>query len=255
MIVVEKKNINHIPVIHVVKQEQLLEKMPLIIFLHGFTSSKEKNMHYAYLFAQKGFRVIMPEAKFHGDRDQGLSEKELSFRFWETVIASIDELSVIKEKLDEEGLIDQMRIGVAGTSMGGITTLGSLAKYDWIKVGVSLMGNPSFEKFALWQIKQMENMLGKPILPSEEVEALMGKLRTYDLSLQPEKLNNRPLLFWHGKLDPIVPYQSAYHFYEQIRKNYKGKENRLEFITDEQAGHTVSNTGIVSSVNWFDMHL
>ncbi|WP_102261828.1 esterase [Mesobacillus jeotgali] len=255
MILVEKKRLEHIPVLHIVKQKQFSDRMPLIVFLHGFTSTKERNMHYAYLFAEKGFRVIMPEAKYHGTRSEGLSEAELSFRFWEIVITSIEELSTIKQELVEEGLVDPARIGVAGTSMGGITTLGALAKYEWIKAGVSLMGNPSFEQFALWQLNEMEKRNVQIGLSQEQISSLLNQLKQYDLSLQPEKLNNRPLLFWHGKLDAVVPYQSAYDFYEQNRKNYKRLDGMFEFITDENAGHNVSNAGVEATASWFEKHI
>ena len=255
MILVEKKRLEHIPVLHIVKQKQFSDRMPLIVFLHGFTSTKERNMHYAYLFAEKGFRVIMPEAKYHGTRSEGLSEAELSFRFWEIVITSIEELSTIKQELVEEGLVDPARIGVAGTSMGGITTLGALSKYEWIKAGVSLMGNPSFEQFALWQLNEMEKRNVQMELSQEQISSLLNQLKQYDLSLQPEKLNNRPLLFWHGKLDAVVPYQSAYDFYEQNRKNYKRIDGMFEFITDENAGHNVSNAGVEATASWFEKHI
>ncbi|GAM15687.1 alpha/beta fold hydrolase [Mesobacillus selenatarsenatis] len=255
MILVEKKRIEHIPVLHIVKQKQFSDRMPLIIFLHGFTSTKERNMHYAYLFAEKGFRVIMPEAKYHGNRSEGLSEAELGYHFWDIVIKSIEELSTIKQELVKEGLVDLARIGVAGTSMGGITTLGALAKYEWIKAGVSLMGNPSFEEFALWQMNEMEKRNIQIGLSQEQVSALLNQLKKYDLSLQPEKLNNRPLLFWHGKLDPVVPYQSAYDFYEQNRKSYEGTVGMFEFITDENAGHNVSNAGVEATAKWFEKHI
>ncbi|RSD29362.1 prolyl oligopeptidase family serine peptidase [Mesobacillus subterraneus] len=255
MILVEKKRIKHIPVLHVVKQKQFSEEIPLIIFLHGFTSTKERNMHYAYLFAEKGFRVIMPEAKYHGERNEGLTEMELGFKFWEIVLASIDELSVIKEELVAESLADPNRIGVAGTSMGGITTLGALAKYEWITAGVSLMGNPSFEQFALWQLNEMEKRNVEIGLSKEDITELLNEIKKYDLSLQPEKLNNRPLLFWHGKLDPVVPYKAAYDFYEQNRKSYEGKEGIFGFITDEKAGHNVSNAGVMAAADWFEKHV
>ncbi|MBS8263045.1 esterase [Mesobacillus boroniphilus] len=255
MILVEKKRIQHIPVLHIVKQKQFSDRMPLIVFLHGFTSTKERNMHYAYLIAEKGFRVIMPEAKYHGTRSEGLSETELSYRFWDIVITSIEELSTIKQELVEEGLVDPARIGVAGTSMGGITTLGALARYEWIKAGVSLMGNPSFEDFALWQLNEMEKRNIQIGLSKEQVSDLLNLLKKYDLSLQPEKLNKRPLLFWHGKIDPVVPYQAAYHFYEQNRKSYEGTNGMFEFITDENAGHNVSNAGVEATANWFEKHL
>ncbi|WP_226644656.1 esterase [Mesobacillus subterraneus] len=255
MILVEKKRIQHIPVLHIVKQKQFSDRMPLIVFLHGFTSTKERNMHYAYLLAEKGFRVIMPEAKYHGTRGIGLTENELGFRFWEIVITSIEELSTIKTELVEEGLVDPARIGVAGTSMGGITTLGAMAKYEWIKAGVSLMGNPSYEQFALWQLNEIEKRNVKIGLSQEQISSLLNQLKQYDLSQQPEKLNKRPLLFWHGKLDQVVPYQSAYHFYEQNRKSYEGTEGMFEFITDENAGHNVSNAGVEATANWFEKHI
>lgn len=255
MILVEKKRIKDIPVLHIVKQKQFSDRIPLIIFLHGFTSTKERNMHAAYLFAEKGFRVVMPEAKYHGERAEGFSEMELGFRFWEIVLTSIEELSIIKDNLSEEGLVDPSKIGVAGTSMGAITTIGALAKYDWIKAAVSLMGNPSYEQFALWQLNEMEKRNVELGISKDEISVLLNQLKKYDLSLQPEKLNKRPVLFWHGKLDKVVPYHSAYHFYEQNRKSYEGTEGVFEFITDEKAGHAVSNAGVVAAANWFEKHL
>jgi uncharacterized protein len=255
LILVEKKRIGHIPVLHIVKQKQFSDKMPLIIFLHGFTSTKERNMHYAYLFAEKGFRVVMPEAKYHGERGEGMPERELGFHFWEIVITSIEELATIKDELVGEGLVDPSRIGIAGTSMGGITTLGALAKYEWIKSGVSLMGNPSFEQFALWQLNEMEKRKIQLGLSNDEISALLNQLKKYDLSQQPEKLNKRPLLFWHGKQDTVVPYQAAYHFYEQNRKSYEGTEDMFAFITDENAGHIVSNAGVMAAAEWFGRHV
>lgn len=255
MIVVEKKRLNHIPVLHVVKQNQFSERMPLIIFLHGFTSTKERNMHPAYLFAEKGFRVIMPEAKYHGERSEGLSESQLGFHFWEIVLNSIAEVETFKDVLVGEGLADPDRIGVAGTSMGAITTLGALAKYDWIKAAVSLMGDPSYEQLALWQLNEIEKRNVKLELTKEEVTSLLNELKQYDLTLQPEKLNNRPVLFWHGKLDQVVPYSGAYHFYEQNRLKYEGAEDLFHFITDEKAGHAVSNAGVIAAADWFEKHV
>ncbi|MDQ0415520.1 MULTISPECIES: hypothetical protein [Mesobacillus] len=138
MILVEKKRIQDIPVLQIVKQNRFSARLPLIVFLHGFTSTKERNLHYAYLYAEKGFRVLLPEAKYHGTRSWDLSETELGLRFWEIVMTSIEELSLLKAELEQQGLIDPLKIGVAGTSMGAITTLGAMATYDWIKAGVSL---------------------------------------------------------------------------------------------------------------------
>ena len=53
---------------------------------------------------------------------------------------------MLKKDFEARGLIEDGRIGLAGTSMGGITTFGAIA-YDWVKAGVSLMGSPNYTAF------------------------------------------------------------------------------------------------------------
>ena len=255
MITIEKEEIKKIPVLHIADEKKKDEKLPFIIFVHGFTSKKENNLHYAYLLAEKGFRVLLPEALYHGERNPGLSGHRLEFRFWDIVLQTIDELEILKSTFEEKQLIDSNRIGVVGTSMGGIVTLGALTKYDWIKAATSLMGMPYYEQFALHQINSMKEKGVELPVQEEELAQLMDKLRQLDLSLHHEKLQNRPLLFWHGKQDPVVPYANTYHFYETIKPLYKNEPNKLQFITDESAGHKVSNEGVEKTVKWFEQYI
>ncbi len=82
--------------------------------------------------------------------------------------------------------------------MGGITTLGALTAYDWIKAGVSLMGSPNYVELFQRQIDHIQSQGIEIDVPEEKVQELMERLELRDLSLQPEKLRQRPLLFWHG---------------------------------------------------------
>jgi fermentation-respiration switch protein FrsA (DUF1100 family) len=241
--------------VHIVKQEYFSEKLPVVFFIHGFTSAKEHNLHYAYYLAEKGFRVVLPEALYHGERTIGLNEHQLSVRFWEIVLTTIDELHTIKEYFEAEQLIDSKRIGLAGTSMGGIVTLGALTKYDWIQSAVSLMGMPYYEKFALAQLADLEKQGGMLSISEEELAQLLSTLRGLDLSIQPEKLDQRPLLFWHGKKDTVVPFSYTYEFYHKIKPIYRGAPERLCFISDEHAGHKVSREGVEKTVEWFERYL
>ncbi|MDE1455814.1 esterase, partial [Bacillus paralicheniformis] len=68
-------------------------------------------------------------------------------RFWEIVTNEIKELEVLKNHFEQENLIEKGRIGAAGTSMGGIVTLGALTQYEWITTAVSLMGSPAYVEF------------------------------------------------------------------------------------------------------------
>lgn len=252
MIYVEHIDISGIPVLHLVKRDLSEKALPLVMFIHGFTSAKEHNLHYAYLLAEKGHRVILPDVLYHGEREQGYNESELSLRFWEIVLHTISEISILKDELEQEGLIDASRIGLAGTSMGGIVTLGALSNYKWIKAAVSLMGMPYYEKFAEMQIHHLKQKGVKIPLDETEIAQLFSQIKEYDLSAQPEKLNERPLLFWHGVKDQTVPYAPAHQFFESLRPMYSGCPERLKFITDQKAGHKVSREGLLSTVEWFN---
>lgn len=252
---IEHTHVGEIPLLHVVQEELNTRAIPLIIFVHGFESAVENNLHYAYLLAKKGFRVVLPEAIYHGERQAGLSSLEMNMHFWDIVTKTIDELKVIKEYFERENKIDIERIGVAGTSMGGIVTLGALTQYPWIKAAVSLMGMPYYEKFSQFQLQQLDaSGVNIPISDTDK-ESIFAHLRKYDLSQQPEKLNGRPLLFWHGVKDPTVPYTYTYQFYESIRPLYQDIPEKLQFISDEKAEHKVSREGVLKLVDWFDTYL
>lgn len=255
MILIQNERIESIPVLHLVNQEQQTEKLPLVFFIHGFTSAKENNLHYAYLLAEKGFRVLLPEALYHGERELVLKEQDLYIRFWEIVLTTIHDLNVLKEHYVSQNLIDVDRIGVAGTSMGGIATLGALTQYKWIKAAVSLMGMPAYEEFSRFQLEQIRNHGHRIPFSEEEIDRQLSMLRVYDLSIQPEKLEGRPLLFWHGKKDDFVPYPFAYQFYQNIAEDYNGHPEKLKFITDERAGHKVSQKGVKATIDWFSKFL
>lgn len=255
MIIIENKIIEQIPVLHIVRKKYLDTKLPFVIFVHGFTSAKENNLHYAYHLAEKGFRVVLPEAAYHGERGSNLSKEQLALHFWDIVLQSIDEMDLIKQHFEGNHLIDTNRIGLVGTSMGGIITLGSLTRYDWIKAAVSLMGMPYYEKFALFQINHLKKNGFKIPLSEESIKELFVKLKAVDLSVKPERLEKRPLLFWHGKKDPVVPFTYTYDFYESIKPLYRDHPEKLQFIVDEHSGHKVSREGLIKTVEWFDQYL
>lgn len=255
MIIIEKQVIDSIPVLHVVNESLKGKKVPFIIFVHGFESAKEHNLHYAFLLAEKGFRVVLPEARYHGERDKKLKQSELMFRFWEIIIETIHELNTIKDYYVHLNQVNKDQIGVVGTSMGGIVTLGALTQFDWIKAAVSLMGSPYYVDFAKGQIKHFQTLGVHIPFSEEQLDKQYRALYPYDLSMQSEKLNNRPLMFWHGKKDHTVPYEPTYHFYKAIKDDYKNNPERLFFFTDNKAGHKVSREGLLKTVDWFEKWL
>ncbi|WP_316571106.1 alpha/beta fold hydrolase [Neobacillus sp. YIM B06451] len=254
MVVIRKESVNSIPVLEVVQEKKLVEKLPLAIFVHGFTSAKENNLHIAYLLAERGFRAVLPDAPFHGERDEGLGEEELSGRFWDIVIKTIHEVNTIKDFYVAGGLASPGEIGLAGTSMGGIVTLGALTQYDWIGAAVSLMGSPSYRDMACWQVDELRKRGYQLPFTDEELAQRIDALGPYDLSLQPEKVDGRPLLFWHGEADTVVPHRYAWEFYEKLLKE-SGGAAEIAFVSEKLSGHKVTRKGTYALVDWFAEHL
>ncbi|HZH59421.1 MAG TPA: prolyl oligopeptidase family serine peptidase [Metabacillus sp.] len=255
MIIVEKLHIEGIPTLHVVKESLRDIKTPFVMFIHGFTSAKENNLHFAYYLAEKGFRVALPECLYHGERSQQHTKRELSFRFWKIVLNEISEVNKIKEYFEQKQWIDSNRIGLAGTSMGGITTLGSLTQYDWIKAAVSLMGSPCYIELLKRQLDALKQSGVEIPLSHEEIEEQLSLLEPFDLSLHKEKLHHRPLLFWHGERDQVVPFAPTYQFYKDIIPMYENEPEKLRFIVDQLADHKVSREGVLALVEWFEKYL
>lgn len=246
---------NPIPLLHIVDEQQESSKMPVVIFFHGFTSAKEHNLHYAFNLAKKGMRVLLPEAHLHGVRSESLDEVQLSVRFWEIVLTSIEEAGILHQQLIEKGLLQSGRIAFSGTSMGGITTLGCLAAYPWIQSAAVMMGTPGYVKLAKGQMKQFENKGFKLPMKDEDVKNLLTTLAEFDLTLHPEQLNDRPVFFWHGMNDTMVPFEPTHHFYNAVKEKYSEHPEDFEFMVDEHAGHAVSRPGMLRAVDFLADHL
>ena len=161
------ENWGDIPVLHISK-ENFTNNAPVVFFLHGFESAKEHNLHYAYQLVNKGCRVIMPDAHLHGDRDIELDQIQISLRFWEIVLTSIEELGKLKNVLKERGYDNGQKIAVSGTSMGGITTLGCLTAYPWIDAAAIMMGTPGYVILAKDQMTLVEQRGFKIPMNEEE---------------------------------------------------------------------------------------
>ncbi|SIT68930.1 prolyl oligopeptidase family serine peptidase [Edaphobacillus lindanitolerans] len=242
-----------IPLLHVYPEDGG-ESAPVAMFLHGFTSAKEHNLHYAYNLAKRGIRVLLPEAHLHGVREEGLDEVQLSLRFWETVLTTIEEVGKLKAELQRR-FPDAKKFGLAGTSMGGIETLGCLKAYDWIDTAGVMMGTPGYVNLSKAQMAQYESRGFKLPLTGGERTALLDTLARFDLTKDRTALAGRPVYFWHGMNDETVPFKPTANFIEACRKDYENVPDRLKFTADRSAGHAVSRTGMLECTDWLATHL
>lgn len=252
MIAIYNEAIHHIPSLVVVNKNRKDAPLPMVVYFHGFTSAKEHNLPFAYLLASKGYRVVLPDSKLHGEREKNMSETKRQLSFWDIVLENVNETEQMRDYFQDKGLILNDRFGVAGTSMGGITTSAALATYDWIKVAAILMGSPKITLYA----QQLINHFGKDIkLPvKKEIQQLLKGLETYDLSKRIDTLNDRPLFLWHGEADTVVPFEHSYTFYEEAKRTYK-KKKHIRFLKERDCDHKVSRQAVKETVNWFKKYL
>ena len=245
--IVQQESWRNIPLLHIY-HEEIQNNAPIVLFLHGFESAKEHNLHYAYQLVHEGCRVILPDAHLHGERDEQLDQVEISLRFWETVLTSIEEVGILKEELVNRGYLTNQKIGIAGTSMGGITTLGCLTAYSWIDAAVILMGTPGFVELAKAQMQQIEQKGFQIPLDAEERRNMLNTLAKFDATNQMEKLKDKPLFFWHGEKDQVVPFGPTAEFIQTFDEEYGNQS--IEFIKEKSAGHAVSRKGMLAATKW-----
>lgn len=253
MIKLHKESIGNLHLLHMVQAKIADQALPTVIYFHGFNGEKESSLTPAYKMVEKGLRVILPDSKYHGERRGDITSREMDLAFWEIVLQNIAELEVMKDYFVTKGLTDENRIGVGGTSMGGITTYAALAEHRWIKAGAVLMGAPMITNYARALVERFNNSHQKQ-LTEAEVEEAIKLLRGFDLSLYPEKLQQRPLLIWHGTKDNVVPISLSDTFYEQVKDDYGTKEDLL-FIREEDRMHHLSKLSMVNTASWFSKHL
>ena len=117
------------------------------------------------------------------------------------------------------------------------------------------MGTPNYLEFAQDQIVGASKSGLKLPFSDVELEQELEALKPFDLSAHKETLAGRPLLFWHGKKDPIIPFQPTYDFYQSIKTDYEKNPSQLAFIVDEQAEHKLSREALLRTVAWFDQFL
>jgi fermentation-respiration switch protein FrsA (DUF1100 family) len=246
MISIQNTTVGSIPFLMAEKNENAGKPLPLFIFVHGYTSAKEHNLHFAYTLAEKGIRVILPDMLHHGERIDPNLTKSTDYEFWNIVVQGIQDMGAIIEWAKNNKLVYNDEISVGGTSMGAIITYGSLVKYPEISAACALMGTPAHEEFAKWQIERIEKAGYKLPFNEEELAQTYEYLRSFDLTQNKEKLNGRPLFIWHSEIDQVVPFQFAEPYINELT----GENDKSVYMNDKTSGHKVSRPAYLNAVEW-----
>ncbi|MFP7494800.1 prolyl oligopeptidase family serine peptidase [Terribacillus saccharophilus] len=251
MIVIKEEVLNDVPVLRVEQEGNEDQALPVFTYFHGFTSAREHNLPIAYMLAAKGYRVILPEALHHGIREDNISSGKRQMEFFAIVKENLHDLQRIHQYASDKGWIQEGRFAVGGTSMGGIAVCAALTQFDWIKAGMVMMGSPKIAAFARGMVEAVKKSGVDMQISEEELENLFTSLEKIDLSLHPEAIGDRPMFFWHGDQDPVVPYTHSRSFYETLE--YEAQDQgQFTYITEAGSGHKVSRKAMLAGTDWLE---
>ncbi|RRK10873.1 alpha/beta fold hydrolase [Lactiplantibacillus garii] len=249
MLSVKQQLIQDVPTIEVVDASLIDRPLPLVIFYHGWRSQKDLVLTQARKLANKRLRVVLPDAMNHGDRQEPVSSLP-SFTFWNSIQGNLAEFDLLVSTYRDRGLILDGKIGVGGYSMGGMTTGALLTQHPEITAATIIMGTPNLNAYA--QLVRDYAAEHHVYLPTS-MAALTSWIDHFDLNRHPEKIANRPVLFWHGTADERIPYEQSRDFFDRVHT--APYASQVAFITGYQAKHLVKIPLMNKIANFFDYYL
>lgn len=236
-----------IPLLHV-RPNGVEGPLPTVIFQHGWSSAKDRHLVTAESLACQGFHVILPDALHHGERDRFADHDTALARshFWRVVADTVEGFSPIYAAAVAEGWSDPNRVGVAGSSMGGMAAAAALAEYPWVKAAVLLNGCPCFG----WLAAEWERTYDTRLPQLEQ-----DRLALLDPEARLSQLEPRPLLMLHGTADTTVPIGGVQRFADLAARINPAQAEKTKLVAVERLNHYVT-VGMVQEMNhWLTLHL
>lgn len=247
--------INSIPVLELYpalqagRTQQSREPMPLVFIYHGFNSRKERKLQHAYIMAQRGFFVVMPDAIRHGEREDStfaaLAYTAKAEFLFDIVTETAAELDSLLQHYSQSSIIDSTRCGVAGTSMGGMILYEYLAQNgaDRIRAGVSIISTPDFGSIIDHSLEE------NPDFYKAYSQTKIERVKASQPLPHVTKLTNFPLLMLNAEDDPIMPIQQVRTFHDELKRRYTESE-RLRIKTFQDTGHQTTEAMMIESADW-----
>ncbi|HSM41126.1 MAG TPA: S9 family peptidase, partial [Afifellaceae bacterium] len=204
------------------------EKPPLIVMSHGGPTSAASSVLslQRQFWTSRGFAVV--DVNYRGSTGYGRDYRFALEEQWG--IADVEDCIAAARHLGEHGDADPLRIGITGGSAGGYTTLCALTFTDFFTTGASHYGIGDLELLAQgthkFESRYLDWLIGR--YPEEE-----ARYKARSPVNHVEKLN-RPVAFFQGAEDKVVPPDQAEAMVAALRAN--GNPVLFILFEDEQHG-------------------
>jgi dipeptidyl aminopeptidase/acylaminoacyl peptidase len=204
------------------------ERPPLLVRCHGgptAAASSALNLGMQY-WTSRGIAVL--DVNYGGSTGFGRAYRDRLHLSWGVV--DVDDCVAGASFLVEQGLVDGKRCVISGGSAGGYTTLAALAFRDFFQGGASYYGVSDAAALARDTHKFESHYLDWLIGPYPAQEA---RYRERSPLYHAERLS-KPVIFFQGEEDAIVPPNQAEAMIEALRR--KGNAVGYFLFSGEQHG-------------------
>ena len=255
-------------------------RRPAVITLHGTGGAKEGQVAFMTELARAGFVAVAIDGRHHGARSKAgkgsveyvdallrtfRTGKELPF-FYDT---AWDVMRLI-DYLETRDDVDPRRIGLTGTSKGGIETYLTAAVDPRVAAAVPMIAVESF-RWAVendsWQSRigtvqaafeaaAKDSGVEKP--GAEFVHTFYSRVapgldRQFDGPAMVPLIAPRPLLAINGDTDPRTPLPGVHQCIDAARPLYRaaGADEKLVLHVQPNTAHKVQPESLVLAKDWF----
>jgi uncharacterized protein len=179
---------------------------PAVMVLHGAGSQKENHADYARAAVAHELAALTFDNRGHGETEGPLGS------------GAIDDLGALAAWLAARPEVDGRRIGVRGSSMGGLLAIHAAAESDHIAAAVAIC--PAAEWMLAGDVQRVLD--GRPPTAGSalsemriDAPALAEWLDRNDIEDAAERMGTKPLLLIHARGDEVVPYSHSEKLYER----------------------------------------
>jgi uncharacterized protein len=251
-IVIEDRKVKHIPVLDVYNTD-IMGPPPLILMLHGLSSSKETGLINAYRFAKQGFHIVLFDAYRHGElADEQFQKFDYFQKILETtgiIRETVKYIEILIEYYQTVDNVDSSRIGLIGFSLGGVIIYKYISgdKNPAVKAAVPVVASPmgGTLRELVKKSPQPDRYFDDAKIAVAEREAPIHRLK---------ELKDFPLLMLNGVEDDLFSIEDIRTCYNQLVQNYTDQQ-RIKKIEYQNVGHQVTQEMIDEAILWFQRFL
>jgi len=229
-------------------------RLPVVFYMHGFGSYKERKLDQGYYLAKAGFFTVLFDAPLHGRRITGefasLPLVDRQSAIYDIIVESSGSLNDLIRSYQNHPVADISRTALVGSSMGGMTIFHYLVNHRLpeVKAASPIISTPCWEKNLRKKILHDLRLVSH--FPDERLKGITQN----DPVRLLKRLADFPLLIQNGVDDEVMPIEEIREFRKKLEPRYRKKE-LIEFIEYYNVGHEATDEMICRAAEWIRAHV